>query len=525
MATFTTEKRRELTKTKAIADEYVLEQMGKQIDLTYADKVEADRANNGIFRRVNAELTGLAYEYRYLTGKYHPSLDELEVIYTGLDADNNYEEKSYWDNMKLHSAGKLETGNEFHLNTREGTTVSYPIRPTKYSFWCEDSNVIYVKDFETTENNLIAMVRTFNTWYTSGGGTGNIETTIAGPYSEIDYSLKDNEQDYMAIGYAGYQSDPENGYMAEGWDPTGELVLVNTGDITNFSFGKVFAAKDTPSRILLAPYGQKGTVPDDAVITSTFTAGTTIILHMAAQTIANLELSYRMSRHYLEFNPKSEDADNAIILTGLDTVIDLIEVWENVADRYTFTRMIELMDNIQTVRNSTMLSNRIAYINAYLITEAVEELYEDRFNILDLRLSKVGGTLKDIMTIEKGNAVINKVLDEQSNSLEWYKKFFIVKRAQVDGDYYRRLFIANPDGLEVGDWCYILSDNENVKEIYAEITHIVYARVEDPYRTTYDDEGNIFTAYKESYKIFFNGVIFSADYITSEDLRIIKEIS
>jgi hypothetical protein len=530
MAEFTTEKRRSLTSSSGlITDKNTLDTMNSQLDLSYVTKIKEDKTNNEIFRQINSELTGLAFEYRYLNGKYHAALDEVEMPYKDLDTDGEtYITKSFWDNLKLQSAANLEDGNEFHLNVREGTKVSYPVRPDKYGSWVADTHQD-VFDFETTEANLIAMVNTLDDWYTSGGGTGDVETIISGEYLEQLIDAPDLLQPYMPVGYAGYQESPSDGYMTAGYNVTGEIVLINGTDSENMAFGKVVASRDLPSRILFAPYGKVGTIPDDAPITSTFGAGTQVLQLIAEQVILKMKWYYQMTKHYLDYNPNSDDGDdgnnNAPILTSIVNVLQLIDIWENVTNKLTFTVIRTLISNIEAERNS-LLAARISYINSYL--GAASSLYTDRFNVLDLRLSKVGGTLKELMTYSRGVGIVNTVLEEQDNASEWYKKYFIVKKARRDGDYFRRIvvddFDPGPTEYQVGDVCYILTDDETVPEIMAEITHIVNGRLVDLLNSTYDEEGNADMAYVTAKKIFFKGVIFNKKYLQADNFRIIKQI-
>jgi len=526
MAEFTTEKRRDLTRSGSlVTDDATLQTMNQQFDLAYSNEVKKDKTNNEIFRTINSELTGLAYEYRYLNGKYHATLDEVEIEYIGLDNDGEqYITKSYWDNLKLQTAANLEAGNEFHLNIREGTTVSYPIRPEKYASWVADIHED-VYDFDATEDNLIAMIGTLDSWYTSGGGSGSVETTISGEYLEQIIDIPDTLQPYMPVGYTAYQGDDTDGYMTSGYNKDNEIVLINGSDPYNFAFGKIVNSRDLPSRILFVPYGRIGTIPDDAVITSTFSAETPMITRSAIQVIATLETFYRMARHYLEYNPNSADAANEPTLTGLNSIIDLIEIWENVTNKTDFSIMTTLISAISAIRDP-LKAARITYINSHL--GEASSLYTDRFDVLDLRLSKVGGTLKELMTNVRGTGIINAVLQEQSNASEWYSNFFIVKVARKNGEWYRRLFVDDftpgPDTLEVGQTCYILSDDENVPEIEAEITHIVDGRLVDMLNSTYDEKGNSDIAYIACKKIFFKGVIFSKKYLMSDALRIIRQI-
>lgn len=526
MSDFTTEQRRSMTSSNpALATEQQAEYMNIQLDDTYALKINEDKSNNNIFRIINSEVTGLAFEYRYIEGKYHPALDEQEYFYKESEGEdeNNMEivTKSYWDNKSLQSGAGLEEDNEWHLNTREGTTVKYPIRPEKYASWVNDSHE-YVTDFETTESNMIAMIRTLDTWNTSGGGTGNMETSVFGEYFEKILGKSDDKQPYMTVGYTAYQSDPNDGYMTPGYDKTGELILINTGDVENFSFGKVVASKDLPSRILFVPYGRVGSIPDDADITSTFSSGSQIISLIAEQVVLNLMWYYETSRQYLNLNPHKNDINNQPVLDSLDSTINFLELWEIDDNRATFTVMLQLMTDIEAVRTPAILTNRKAYVNAYLGTSP--DLYLERFDVIDLRLTKDMGTLKEIMSALGGGDTIDNIFDDREQAALFYTKFFVVKQAIQDGDYYMRIFTDDADNISIGDECYVLTDDEDVPELFATVTDIVDGRIVDQLNTIYDSDGNVTYAYTECKKIFFGKTLFSTKYLTTDQFRIIKEI-
>ncbi len=520
MGKFTTKERRDMTRSGGlVTDKVVEEAMNAQFDLAYAGEVKKDQTNNEVFRRINSQLTGLAFEHRYISGRYRPALDEHEIQYVDMDNERvNYVNKTYWDSEKLQIAANLEVGNDFHLNIREGTTVSYPIRPSKYASWVDDTNDD-VLDFETTEVKLIQMIRDLE-----NGIAGTITTKVSGEYSEKKIDLINDLQNYMTVGFEAYQGDPESGYMTEGYDKTGELILITENfesfDYDNFSFGKIVSSKDLPSRILFVPYGKKGTIPENSEIISNITVGSDILTTISIQIISNLEEYYNMIIHYLNYN-LNEDISNTNTMLEIKEVINLIKVWKDSLDT-SWISIISLMDAIDVIRTETKRTNRASYINDYLSVEV--DLYTDRFDVIDLRLSKVGGTLKELMTISKGTKIVIDVLQEQENSLDLYSKFFIVKRAKKDGEYYKRLFVSDSTNLSIGDTCYILSDNESVPEIEAEIEYITRGRLIDPVKTTYDEEGNADIFYINCKKVFFKNIYFGPKYLMSDNLRIIKEI-
>ena len=524
MAEFTTEERRRLTSTDPTSlDKSQEEVLDARIDNSLALKVKEDETNNSVFRITNSELTGLAFEYRYLTGYYHPTLDETEYFYNETEeGDYTPTLKSYWDSQKLQDAGSLIPGNEFHLNVREGTTVKYPIRPEKYASWVLDTHE-YVSPFETTEAKLIAMIRTLDTWNTSGGGSGTFESTIFGDYKELILGEDDDNQNYMTVGYVGYQSDPNNGYMTQGFEETGEIILINGSDSENFSFGVVVGSKDLPSRILFSSYGKIGEIPEDSSITSTFTAGQSINNSIAETIVFSLKNYYTMIKHYLDNNPNKDDTDNQPVMDSIVNVLALIETWEEVASRDDFSVMIQLMDDIELERTATIISNRISYITPHL--NGLSALYTKRFEIIDVRLSKNMGSLKEMMIIARNTETVFSIIQDKKDSKILYSSYFISKQSLRDGDYFMRIFVDDVDGLSIGEECYILTNNPEVKEIKATIDDIVDTVIDDTSKpVSYDSVGNLIFADYPCKKVFFNDEIFGKEYLKADYFRIVKEI-
>ena len=66
---FTTEQRREMTSSileqSSMVDQ--TEKYSDNINAAYGNEVEKDKTNREFYRNINSELTGLPYEYKYIT--------------------------------------------------------------------------------------------------------------------------------------------------------------------------------------------------------------------------------------------------------------------------------------------------------------------------------------------------------------------------------------------------------------------------------------------------------------------------
>lgn len=528
---FTTEKRRQMTSSILEQEEMIsnTEKYSDNINSAYGQKVAEDKTNREMFLTINSQLTGLAYEYALMTGKYHPMLEEQEYEYTvANDEMTEFSTAKFWDSDKLQRAANLEEGNEFHLNTREDTSVYYPERPVKYSHWVDDSHSD-VSLYSPTEQELWDAIRSLVTWYNSGGSSGSTEVTIFGEYKNYEPGLSDLEQPYMTVGYTEYQSGTV-GFMTDGYDPVGDMILINQIDSSNFAFGKIVASKSSPSRILFSPFCSKGTIPNNAEITSTYVSGDSIYIEVIQSLIDELEKAYTYIRRYLENNPNGNDTDNLPIKTNIDSMLSLITAWN---ENKTLSEVNTLIGSIETAR-TTLFPTRQTYINTFL--NSADEIYQDRFQVLDMRLSKRMGTLREMMKSKDRIGELYRITDEKKGQVGWFKKYFTVKKCEKDGDWKRRVFIVDPDDdIQVGDEVYILTDDESVPEMKAIVDIIVEARLEDTIRSSVDTEtGEILKEYYAVKKVFFRDAwkddevkvkrFFPDTYKTSDGFRIIKQV-
>lgn len=527
---FTTEKRRELT--SSIAQEAkqteLFEKGGDAMNSIYGQKVEEDKTNRELFRLVNSQLSGYAFEYGLMTGYYHPML--LEEEYKYIVATNEHmtetEERTFWGCPKMRSAAALEEGNEFHLNLNEGSTVWYPEHPLKYSRWVNDTHE-EVSMFSPTEDEYFDMIRNLITWYNSGGSGGGSEITIFGAHAHFSLGLEMSKQPYMTVGYTEYIAGG-GGFMTDGYDPIGDIITVNGGDINNFSIGKVVDAKTSPSRILYVPYVIVGEIPDNSVITSTYVVGSPIYLEMIANIMQEMLKKYRDVERFLQKNPDGDIIENVDVLEEIGIVIGLLEGW---LETSVLNDLNGVITSIETLRHSSR-ELRKSYIVDFLVNHP--ELYEDRFKIMDIRLSKRMGTLREVMRNRENIDFMFAIQREKSGFLEYFGKYFLTIKCELDGDWKRRVFIQDPRGIfSVGDEVYILTDDIDIPEIRAVIDVIVNARLQIQ-SSKMDEKGEPIIEYMSCKKIFFkdawlNGEVkmkrfFPTTYLIADNFRIIKQI-
>jgi hypothetical protein len=88
-----------------------------------------------------------------------------------------------------------------------------------------------------------------------------------------------------------------------------------------------------------------------------------------------------------------------------------------------------------------------------------------------------------------------------------------------------RIFVENDDGLNIGDECYILTNDEKVKEIHSKISNIEDALLDDQTKPlSVNENGNVEFEKLHCKKIFFYNHSFGKEYLKDDYFRIIKEI-
>lgn len=529
---FTTEQRREMTGSVIVQNDFVNNsvQFSDNINASYGGAVKEDKTNREIFLSLNSELTGLAYEYKYITGKCHPMLEETIFEYKEIK-DNDFIDGTFLDSQKLHDAASLLEDNEFHLNLSEGSTVYYPEHPVKYSHWVSDSHE-EVSTTYPTEQDIFTTIRTVLGWYNSGGLSGLAQDlTIYNSFKFYIDSLPYNKQSFMTVGFQEYTvgSSP---YMSDGYDPIDDIIYINKQDNNNFCLAKIMDAKVQPARILIAPFFIKGIIPDNSTITSQHDQFDNKYIILAHELINKLEEIYNNILTYLTHNPNKNVSMNIITMANINASLLLIKTLRD-GDMFNIGRLLGFVNDIEALR-IPIWNDRIEFIKNSLSSRV--KLYEDRFKIIDMRLSKRMGTLREMMKLKDGITEIFRISDEKKGQVDWFKKYFVIRRCERNGDWKRRVFIKDDtNDFKEGDEVYLLSDNANIPEIKAIIDVIVLARLEDQAKTRLDDAtGELVKEYYPVKKLFFkeawlNGTMkpvrfFSEEYKSLEGFRVIKQI-
>ncbi|MFW6281331.1 MAG: hypothetical protein ACOC1O_00875 [bacterium] len=535
MVKFTTEERRRIT-SAMLDNQQLAENVAKfknNVNSAFGEKVEEDASNRDIFRVINSKLTGYSYEYRYMNGIYHPALDEKEYTYIKANEEmTEFSFENYYDSPKLQSAGKLEDNNEFHLNTREDTPEYYPSRPLKYAEWYDDLSE-YNSYFAPTENELWTLINDLITYYSSGGVSGNLETNI---YGEFEYFTPEKFP-YMTIG-EGTPLFTENGFNRDN-----DIILIKT-DNDNYTIGKVIESKESPSRICFAPFVLKGEIADNNIITSTFTINDNFITIIILDLINELKNIYENMKRYLEKNPDTYNSgsDDETTLTNIQTTLDFIFAWEESSTKENHGEISTLITDISNTRSNIFIE-RTNYITTTLEAEnnPNDNLYLRRFDILDSRLSKRMGTLREMMKVEANIEEMDRIMSDKDLEYGLLSKYFKVHKCHKDGDWKRRVIIVDSNSeIQVGDTVYILTDSTEIPEVKCIVDEIVDARYYDEQTVSVNElTQEIERDYFPIKKVFIrdveiepytSGIIksryyFSPKYLQVDKFRVVKQVS
>ena len=523
MSSEETEKRRRLTSSSIEQDSFVenAEKFKDNIKAVEGEKVKEDDANRELFYLVNSKITGYSYEYRYINGIYHPALEEEIQEYVEQDDEENfkYNTKQYYDSPKLRSAANLEEGNEFHLDTNEQTEEHYPVMSRKYSSWLDDLDED-VTEWFPREEELLDLLEDVSSWNSIGHSTSIYDNVpINDNISFYDPNKREDQQTYMMVGDGeAYFSDPS-------FDMEGVICTINKTDSENFSFGKIIKSLSVPSRILFFPVFTVGEINEGNAISTSFDIGDPINDIIINECVNNLEKVYRETLRYLENNPDKNEAENIVIKNSLEDSLLEIDKYKN-----DVIFLSEMVINIKAIRLPLFI-NRTSYIISQLSMN--EDLYEKLRKIIDRRLSKRVGTLREIMKMNDRTNEIFKIADRKKEESDLTKEFLISVRCQLDGDNRRRIFILPLDSIlfSVDDKVFLLSDNKEVPEIEAEIDMIIDGIIPD-FRDLSMLEPNAETKYIPIKKIFLknaykNGKFqkrlkIGPEYSIAEGLRLIK---
>jgi len=509
MGTFTTDQRRTLTASVLETESFTtdLYYVNQQFYLAEEDKIKKDKTNREMFRYLNSSLTGLAYEYAYIHGKYHARLDESLYISSNPDSSSAI---NYYDSEKLRNAAKLTETTEFFSDITKSATNYNPLEPDRYAEWHDDTTDFdtYVFDFFRTEVEQFNAINTLLTYYSSGHTGSSTATTEALVF--YDETIATTSQGNMT--YA-------TGFVTEG-----DYILIKE-DTDNFIFGKIVEPVNSSGNFIIDKYVQIGNPSATFSITGDYTASDEFILTIIEELVEIYKNHLITLERYLNYNVnRGTSGDDA--LSDIQSMLVKIVDWEADKEVDFTTATSTLVSDFGIERNAAgIFSTRASAIDTYMKLAARDTDYSNRFTLIKNRINKKSGTLKDLMEIILGIEETSNILSDKAGHLSVINDYFVVKKIQADGDGKRRIFVSDITNLSLNDTVYVLSDDENVPELECEIDLITDGILDDYSQVYYDDLGNIKREFIDIKKIFFkNNVIVTSDYLMSDNLRLIKEI-
>lgn len=509
MGRFTTEQRRTLTASVLETEKFNtdLSYVNQKIYLAEEDKIKKDKTNREMFRFLNSFLTGLAYEYAYINGKYHARLDE--TLYTSSNPDSS-SAINYYDVEKLRNAAKLTETTEFFSDITRSATSYNPLEPDRYAEWYDDTTDFdtYVFDFFRTEIEQFNAINTLLTYYSSGYTGSSAATTESLVF--YDETIATTAQGTMV--YA-------TGSVSEG-----DYILIKE-DADNFIFGKIVEPVSSSGDFIIDKYVQVGIPSATYSITGDYTASDDFILTIIEELVKVYKEHLLTLERYLSYNVDRGISGNGA-LEDVEAMLVKISTWEAAKDTTFTTATTTLISDFGIERNAAgVFSARAGDIDTYMKLAARGTDYTNRFTLIKNRINKKSGTLKDLMEIILGMEEASNILTDKAGHLSVINDYFIVKKIQADGDGRRRVFVIDTTDLSLNDTVYILTDDENVSELECEIDLITDGILDDYSQVYYNNLGNIKREFVDIKKIFFkDNIIVTSDYLMSDNLRLIKEI-
>lgn len=522
----TTQERRKITSNEAqnIKNKDQREMIKNNFFSEYGDLIEKDESNRNQFLSLNSQLTGLTYEYNNLLSIYSPLLEEKkynykkkrdnkpkegetesEYYYRSKESLFNFEEKSFWDSFLLH----------YTLNNTLG-----------YNFF-EDENQ-YPEDFLFFKENDLPEL--FNSEI-------NIKNEILSVI-EYNYNISENKETYLISDFFYYMPFlKEQNYIILN-DPTSfninDKIIIKSDD--GISYGIVLDKID--DSILFCPYFIKGVLSEESSVYTYLDDEDkkTIIDGLISEIISINENILR----YLENN---EDKKNEDIIAYDDILYILDEISKL---NYSFMNYDDVSNFFNDYfKDEDFINNRINHIRKVLNNEYEEEneenedtgnelekylseiysswkpegrdKYTERLDILKKRINieEKRGTLLLANNSYKKSELLLKKEEEKEKDSEVFQPFHIIL-CENDGDYFRRVFVKDEaDLLSIGDKVFILTDDEEVPEVFATIDDITRGRLPDMHDFSLSKKTKDIELKKyELKKVFFNNF-----YINGKKIR------
>lgn len=455
----------------------------------YADVgeyVKKDEINRNIFLEINALITGMTYEYNHYSKTHHPLLEEFKYKYfrkeeeyprfneetmtemeyalKAKDSVNKIIEDEYWDSFVLHQTGLKSSDYIFYWELDEETGEEIiSENPYRYSNWNLSSE--YIKDYHINEFDLLN-----NLLYI------------------IDFDNNKNDSFLLINDFIKYSYDSINNSRMFINKELLENDFLFFGDENDFSYGII--KEVTGKKFYYHEFVGKGNY--------NFSKGTNNITEFKTLLIESIlnklkEININMIRY-----SKNSKLDNSDVINLYEDVVNYIE---NFSD-YTSTGINDFINNYP--KDSIFINDRMTEIDNYLSNNSNK--YLERNEIISQRINtSYKGTLADILSRISGiDRAMKERERERENNLKMYNKYFDVYLCKKDGDGYRRVFINKEHTLKKGDFVYLLTDNAEIPEIYAEVDLIVDGRVVDNMDFDYNEKTNeIKYKYIHVNKIFF----------------------
>ncbi len=154
-------------------------------------------------------------------------------------------------------------------------------------------------------------------------------------------------------------------------------------------------------------------------------------------------------------------------------------------------------------------------------------LYQDRYKLLQMRLSQSGGTLVSLYNDLVAQETSQKMLTANSDNIAYYKEKVYVREVLESGDGTQYIFIRKKDDQVTGDldteWlipsttCHLITETQYLKTIIVSVS-LEKAVVE----SSVNDDGTVKDVVADCWKIKMYSKIPST-FSVNEDFRLVIE--
>lgn len=166
-------------------------------------------------------------------------------------------------------------------------------------------------------------------------------------------------------------------------------------------------------------------------------------------------------------------AQNVTAVTNNNATKVIIDAWQALANtgaggKFTDAGIAGISS--EATARASVISTRIAQILDALgsVTDngdgtftfsADDDIYPQRYTMLNVRINRGLGTLKKVLSLNKANTLLQQILDILNDSKNEYDNRLLVTRLASNGDDTQRITVEDSSGFSLADTVFVISEN------------------------------------------------------------------